>query len=138
MFLWNKLAKTAQKDKRNFRVSKVIVIIMKIIILWKKSVVFFLIFRSSRSQIFFKIDVLKNFASFTGKYLCWSLFLNKAAGPPSLFLIKLQALRLASLLKRDSKAGHLMYFKLANYFYEQLLLQDTSSGCFCGFCSKTT
>ena len=63
MFLWNKLAKTAQKDKRNFRVSKVIVIIMKIIILWKKSVVFFLIFRSSRSQIFFKIDVLKNFAT---------------------------------------------------------------------------
>ena len=33
--------------------------------------------RSSRSQIFFKIGVLKSFAVFTGKYLCWSLFLIK-------------------------------------------------------------
>ena len=34
--------------------------------------------RSSRSQMFFKIDVLKNFANFTGKHLCWSLL--KVAG----------------------------------------------------------
>ena len=27
------------------------------------------------SQMFFKIDVLKNFANFTGKHQCWSLFL---------------------------------------------------------------
>ena len=33
--------------------------------------------RSSRSQIFFKIGVLKNFANFTGKHRCWSLFLMK-------------------------------------------------------------
>ena len=31
--------------------------------------------RSSRSQMFFKTDVLKNFAIFKGKHLCWSLFL---------------------------------------------------------------
>ena len=30
-------------------------------------------FRSDRSQRFFKIGVLKNFANFTGKSLCWSL-----------------------------------------------------------------
>ena len=30
--------------------------------------------------MFFKIGVLKNFANLTGKYLCWSLFLNKVAG----------------------------------------------------------
>ena len=30
--------------------------------------------RSSCSQIFFKIGVLKKFAIFTGKHLCWSLF----------------------------------------------------------------
>ena len=30
--------------------------------------------RSSHSQIFFKVNVLKNFANFTGKHLCWSLF----------------------------------------------------------------
>ena len=33
--------------------------------------------RCSRSQMFFKIGVLKNFVIFTGKYLCWSLFLIK-------------------------------------------------------------
>ena len=32
-------------------------------------------FKSSRSQMFFKIDVLKNLAMFTGKHLCWSYFL---------------------------------------------------------------
>ena len=32
--------------------------------------------RSSPSQMFFKIDVLKSFAIFTEKHLCWSLFLN--------------------------------------------------------------
>ena len=30
---------------------------------------------SSRSQMFFKIGVLKRFVILTGKYLCWSLFL---------------------------------------------------------------
>ena len=36
--------------------------------------------RSSCSQIFFKIDALKNFEIFTGKHLCWSLFFNKVVG----------------------------------------------------------
>ena len=31
--------------------------------------------RSSRSQMFFKIGVLKNFANITGRHLCWSPFL---------------------------------------------------------------
>ena len=31
--------------------------------------------KSSLSQMFFKIGVLKNFAIFTGKHLCWTLFL---------------------------------------------------------------
>ena len=42
----------------------------------------FTISRSYCSQMFFKIHVLKNFAVFTEKHLCWSLF-----------LIKLQAFR---------------------------------------------
>ena len=33
--------------------------------------------RNRRSQILFKIGVLKNFAIFTGKRMCWSLFLKK-------------------------------------------------------------
>ena len=48
-------------------------------------------FKSSRWQMFFKIDVLEKFAIFAGKYLCWSYF-----------LIKLQAWKSAILLKRDS------------------------------------
>ena len=35
--------------------------------------------RSSRLQMFFKIVVLKSFANFTGKHLCWSLFKNLQA-----------------------------------------------------------
>ena len=44
--------------------------------------------------MFFKIGSLKNLAIFTGKQLCWGLF-----------LIKLQAFRLATFLKRDSNIG---------------------------------
>ena len=37
-------------------------------------------YRKSRLELFCKNDVLKNFAKFTGKHLCYSLFLNKVAG----------------------------------------------------------
>ena len=60
----------------------------------RKQLIICTIFRSSRSQMFFTIGVLKNFAIFTEKHLCWSLF-----------LIKLQALRPATLLKRNSDKG---------------------------------
>ena len=43
---------------------------------------FIIWFRSIRSQMFFKLGILKNFAVFTGKHLNWSAF-----------VIKLQALR---------------------------------------------
>ena len=45
--------------------------------------------RSSRSQMLFKIGVLENFAIFTGKHPCWSLF-----------KIKLQVRKPAALLTR--------------------------------------
>ena len=51
-----------------------------------------LILKSSISQMFLKLGVHKNFAIFTGKPLCWSLFLTK-----------LQA------LKRDSNKGLLLW-----------------------------
>ena len=38
-----------------------------------------IIYRSSCSQMFFKINGLKNFTNFTGTHLCWSLFLNKVS-----------------------------------------------------------
>ena len=59
--------------------------------------------RSSRSQMFFRIGVLKKFAMFTEKHLCWSLF-----------LIKLQDFRcfpvnIAKLLRAAFFIEHLQY-----------------------------
>ena len=56
--------------------------------------------------------VLKNFAKFTGKYLCWSLF-----------LMKFQALRSGTLLKYDSNTVFLCKFDKIfqnTYFVEYL------------------
>ena len=50
--------------------------------------------KSSLLQMFFKIGCIKNFATFTGKHLCWSLF-----------LIKLQVERSAKFFKIDSHTG---------------------------------
>ena len=36
--------------------------------------------RSSHPEVFYKKDVLRNFAECTGKHLCQSLFFNKVAG----------------------------------------------------------
>ena len=38
---------------------------------------YFETYRSSRAKMFWKIGALKNFMIFTGKHLCWSLFLLK-------------------------------------------------------------
>ena len=45
-------------------------------------------FRSSRRRCSVKKGVLKNFAKFTGKHLCQSLFLNKVAGDACNFIKK--------------------------------------------------
>ena len=50
--------------------------------------------RSSRSQMFFKMGVPKNFAIFTKKHMCWNLF-----------LLRLQPWRPTTLLKKDSNTG---------------------------------
>ena len=50
--------------------------------------------RSSLPDVFCKKAPLKTYSKFTGKHLRWSLF-----------LIKLQAFRLATLLKKDSNTG---------------------------------
>ena len=56
--------------------------------------------QSIRSQMFFKVGVLKNFANFTGKHLCWSLF-----------LIKLQAWR------HGTQPTQLFPMKFAKFFW---------------------
>ena len=52
-------------------------------------------FKSSRSQMFFKIDVLKNFAIFTGKHLCRS-YLRTAA-----FILLIKKLLIKYLASTD-------------------------------------
>ena len=51
-------------------------------------------YKNQAPEVFYKKAVLKNFSVFTGKHLCWSLF-----------LIKLQAFRSATSLKRDPNTG---------------------------------
>ena len=67
-----------------------------------------------------KIDVLTNFANFTWKHLCWSLF-----------LIKLQVWKPATLLKRDSNTAiflwNLEIFK--NTYFEKNLRRAASASC---------
>ena len=91
--------------------------------------------------MFFKIIVLKKLADFTGKYLCQSIF-----------LIKSQALRTATLLKRDCITGfflrilwiiqeHLFcrgsmngwFWNTSPPFHEHLFLKNISSGFFWQF-----
>ena len=50
--------------------------------------------RSSHQRCSVRKGILRNFAKFTGKHLCQSLFLNKVVG-----------LRPTTLLKRDSGTG---------------------------------
>ena len=70
----------------------------------KKS--FFIInFRGSRMQMSSKTDIIRNFAIFTGKQLCWSLF-----------LIRLQALWPATLYQPCPKRDNCENFR-HNLFY---------------------
>ena len=68
--------------------------------------------RGSSSQMFFKIGVFKNFANFTGKHLCWSLFLIKLESP------------------RPAKWMGSWRFEIREIF-KNTFLQNTSGGCFC-------
>ena len=62
--------------------------------------------RSSCSHI-----SIKNFTTFTGKHLCWSLF-----------LIKLQVLKPVSLLKGDCNTGLSIPINVANFLRETFFL----------------
>ena len=73
------------------------------------------IYRSSHQRRFIKKRVRKNFAKYTGKHLPWSVF-----------LIKLQAFRLATLLKRDSYAGAEIYKIFNNTSFEKHLRTTAS------------
>ena len=74
--------------------------------------------RSNHWQIFLKIGVLKNFAIFTWKHLCWSLY-----------LITLEAWWPATLLKK--RLQHRCFLVNTAKFLRAAFLQNTSGGCFC-------
>ena len=57
------------------------------------------IFRSNHQRCSVRIGVLRNFAKFTGKHLCQSLFFDKAAGP---HIETSQLICTATLLKKRS------------------------------------
>ena len=71
--------------------------------------------RSSRLQMFFKIGVVKSFANFTGKHLCWSLFLKNLQGESLQFHKERLQHRCFSSKKQSrclvvNQAGHDLYF----------------------------
>ena len=68
--------------------------------------------------MFFKIGVLKNFAIFPRKHLCQSYF-----------LIKLQAWRSVTLLKRDSNTG--VFLPVLWNFSERLFWRTSANRYFC-------
>ena len=86
-------------------------------ILWTLDIIYRVKVRNSRSQVFFRIGVLKNFAIFTGRHLCWSLFLMKS-----------QAFRPASLLNRDFNIGVFLWILPEQcVFYEMKLFSHLAS-----------
>ena len=72
--------------------------------------------RGRRSQMIIKIGARNDFAIFTGKHLCWSLF-----------LITLQAVTSATLLKKGSNTCFPVNIA---YILRTAFLQNTSGGCF--------
>ena len=73
--------------------------------------------RCSRPKVFCKEEVLENFAKFTLRHLCQTLFLNKVAG-----------LRPATLLKK--RLSHRWFPVNFAKFPRTPFLKNTSGGCF--------
>ena len=75
---------------------------------------------NSRPEVIYKKGVARNFAKFTGKHLCQSLFFNKMAG-----------LRPATLLKK--RLWHMRFpvnfvkFLITLFYIEHLWLVDSTS-----------
>ena len=69
--------------------------------------------RSSCYQMFFKVDVLKIFGTFTRKYLCWSLFLIKLQAWRTIIKKKLQhrcfPVKFAKFIKTPFLTEHLQW-----------------------------
>ena len=69
--------------------------------------------RNSRSELFCKKGVLRNFTKFTGKHLCQSLFFNKVAGQISknTFLHRTPLMASSVLLSRLNIPALFLFFQ---------------------------
>ena len=77
--------------------------------------------RSSRTQMFFKIAVLKNFAVLPRKHLCWSLFLIKLQAQVCVFIKKETLTQVFSceyckIFKKSFFIKHLLFIILFRNF----------------------
>ena len=73
------------------------------------------IWQKQPPKVFYKKDVLKNFAKFTGKHLCQSLFFNKVTG--------------RNFMKRETLA-QVFSCELFRNFSERLFYRTPPSDCF--------
>ena len=80
------------------------------------------------SQMFYKIDVLKTFAIFTGKHLRWILFLTKLQTPEKK---KRNPGKKRDPGKLKKRHWHRCFLWIPRNFYEHLFLQNNSRDCFC-------
>ena len=60
------------------------------------------VFRSSYQRCSVRKGILRNFAKFTGKHLCQSLFFNKVAGPRTPFSQSTSVQLLLGIEENDS------------------------------------
>ena len=74
--------------------------------------------RSSHWRCSVKNSVLENCLNFTGRHLCWSLFLNKVT-----------SLRPGTLLNRVSNTG--VFLWNLTRFWEHLFWRTSVNNCFC-------
>ena len=87
------------------RIARTVIVIRILFTVLIKDRQFFILFIKTRMsvfhkqppEVFYKKKIRKIFAIFTGKHLCWNLF-----------LIELQGFRSAALLKTDSNTGVLL------------------------------
>ena len=79
---------------------------------------------NSHSQMFYKTGALKHFVIFTGKNLCWNLFLIKFQDwrPASLFKKRFQRRRFSSNIAKFLKTAFLL--KTCSLYHYKFLFDD--------------
>ena len=89
-----------------------------------------IIIRSSRSEGLCKIGVLRNFAKFKGKHLCWGLYFKKVAdlSPATLLKMSVQHWCFPKFLRTPFFTEHLRCLLLNNAHIIQYSKKERQSG----------